>query len=230
VTSPPQKWSRIVSAVAMLSLWPTLLFVEAEAAARQARSGFESQATKLETMLAEFHQRPISCRPASSDGRLLIGDIMELISDALDATRAVNRAFRSDTPFWSSKKGLPWTSGLFSFYQASISTQADLARLEWNLGLCHRVRDLDDARLREEEQHSQARLDEHSAKLEGLFDHLKAGKEAYERDRPKLTAAAWSLGLFQVVGWGLLCLVVLPNDIRAWRARRSEMKKDRGAT
>lgn len=230
MTLPPRKLNRIVSSLAMLSLGPALLFIEVEAAARHVRSGFGNQATEFERMLAELHERPISCHSAAPNGRLLIVDIRELVSDALDATRDVNRVFQSDTLFWSFEKGLPWTSGLFSFFKTSISTQADLARLEWNLDLCRRVPKEDDAKLREEEQRSQARLDAQRAKLEELYAHLKAAKAAYERDRLKLTAAAWSLGLLQVVGWGLLCLVVLPHDIRSWRARRAELKKGRGAT
>jgi hypothetical protein len=237
VNSPPRKWSRIISALAMLSLWPALLFAEAEAVASQARSGFQSQATKLETMLSEFHQHPISCHSATLSGRLSVDDIMELVSDALDATRVVNRAFFADTPFWSSKKGLPWTSGLYSVYDASGKTQDTLARYYDDLDICRRRaigvygEDEAEARLHQEreEKRSQVWLDAERGKLEELYDHLKAAKTAYERERLKLTAAAWSLGLLQVVGWGLLSLVVLPHSIRTWLARRAEMRKGGGA-
>lgn len=235
---PSRKWSRILSALAMLSCGPALLFIEAEAAAHHARSGFSPQADKFEAMLAGLSQQPVSCSPSVPIGRLSTSDIMDLVSSALTLTRHVNSAFRSDTLFWSFKNGLSWTSGLYSVYDASGKTQDKLARYYDDLDICRGRavevygEDEAEARLRQEreEKRSQAWLDAERVKLEGLYDHLKAAKAAYARDQLKLTAAAWSLGLLQAVGWGLLCLVVIPHDIRARRVRRAETKKGGGAT
>lgn len=206
-------------------------------AAHQARSGFSNQTREYEHMLARLHQRQVSCSAVTQSDRLSVKDIIHLIGSTLNATCDVNRAFRSDTPFWSTKKGLPWTSGLYAVYDTSGKAQDTLARDYDDLDICRRqaveVHGEDEAKARlrfeREEKRSQAWLDAERIKLEELYDHLKAAKAAYERERLKLTAAAWSLGLLQVVGWGLLCLVVLPHDIRTWRARRAEMRKGGGA-
>jgi hypothetical protein len=238
VRPPSRQWSRILSALAMLSCGPALLFIEAEAAAHHARSGFSPQANEFEAMLAGLSRQPVSCSPSVPIGRLSTSDIMDFVSSALTATRHVNSAFRSDTLFWSFKNGLPWTSGLYSVYDASGKAQDSLARYYNDLDICHgravevHGEDEAEARLRQEreEKRSQVWLDAERTKLEELYGHLKAAKAAYERDRLKLTAAAWSLGLLQVVGWGSLCLVVIPHDIRSWRARRAERKKGHGTT
>jgi hypothetical protein len=230
MTMPQRKWTRLLAALAMLSLGPAVLFVEAEMAAHQARSAFSNQTGEYEHMLAQLHRKPVSCSAVTQGGRLSVKDIIHLIGSTLSATCDVNRAFQSDALFWSFENRLPWTSGLYAVYDASGVAQDQLSHLKWNLDLCREVPEDDDASLRQEEKRSQTWLDAQRAKLKELYDHLKAAKAAYERDRPKLTAAAWSLGFLQVVGWGLLCLVVLPHDIRSWRARRAEMKKGGGAT
>jgi hypothetical protein len=235
---PPRKWTRLLSALAMLSLGPAVLFIEAETAAHQARSGFSNQAREYEYMLSQLHRQPVSCAAVTPGGRLSAKDIIHLIGSTLNATCDVNRTFQSDTLFWSFENSLPWTSGLYAVYDTSGKAQDMLARDYDELDICRRRAiemhgdDEAEARLRleREEKRSQVWLDAERIKLEELYDHLKAAKAAYERDRLKLTAAAWLLGLLQVVGWGLLCLVVLPHDIRSWRARRAEMKKGGGAT
>jgi hypothetical protein len=229
MTPPPRKAWRLLAALGMLSVAPATLFIEAEIAARMARAGLSSQADELATVIGDVRLRPLSCAEPTPAGSLSFRSIDRSIANALHWTFGVNDAFHSYTLFWSFQKGLPWTSGLYSVYEASGKTQDVLARLTDDLDLCRRVPEGGDAGFRREEQRSQAWLDAQRARLEELYAHLKAAKAAYERDRLKLTAAAWSLGLLQVVGWGSLFLVVLPHDIRSWRARRAEMKKGGGA-
>jgi hypothetical protein len=229
MTQPQKAW-RLFAALVMLSVAPAGLFIEAEVAACKTRAGLSSQAQELAKMIGDFRQRPLSCTRPTPTGSLSFRSIDRSIANTLHWALDVNDAFHSGTLFWSFQKGLLWTSGLYSVYEASGKTQDVLARLTDDFDLCRCVPEGDDAGFRQEEQRSQAWLNSQHAKLEELYAHLKTAKAAYEQDRLKLTAAAWSLGLLQVVGWGLLCLVVLPHDIRSWRARRAEMKKGGGAT
>jgi len=143
---------------------------------------------------------------------------------AFNPTFDVNDAFHGETLFWSFKKGLPYAGGLYSLYLASGRTQDLLAHLTRRLDLCRRVSGDDEDETREEEKRSQAWLDEQRQELEKLDRDLTTARKAYEEDRPKLAAVAWTLGVLQVVGWSLLYFVVLPQDLRAWRQRRAAKK------
>ncbi len=221
----PRKGSKILAVFAMLSLGPAVLFLEVESEASKARSLLPQQAQELEKMIDAMRRRRVSCAEIIPGDALSLDDILDLNAEALDATWEVNRAFASDTPFWGYKKELPGTASFYSVYDMSGTIQGILADFRYDPNLCRRVPKGDDAALRREEQRSQARLDEQRLKLEALYGHLAAAKAAYERDRPKLTALVWLLGILQVVGWSLLYLVILPYEIRAWRARRAARKK-----
>ena len=222
---PARKGIRFLAALAMITVPPAALSIEAELASRGARSGFLQQTQQFDKTIGELRQRSISCNKARTDvARLSRKETVDLIWGALDATRDVNCAFTRDTLFWSFEKGLPWTAGLYSVYHASGSAQDHLAHLTREPDLCRRVPDGDNAKLREEEQRSQAWLNEQRLKIEELYNRLTVARAAYEQDRPKLAALAWSLGVLQVVGWGLLYLVILPQEMRAWRKRRAERK------
>jgi hypothetical protein len=213
----------------MFSLGPAVLFIEVESEARKARSLFPKQAQQLEKTMDGMRRRRVSCAEIIPGDALSLDDILDLTAEALGATWEVNRAFASDTPFWEYKKGLPGTASFYSVYNISGAIQGILADLSYRPKLCRRIPEGDDAALRREEQRSQAWLDEQRLKLEDLYARLTAAKAAYERDRPKLTALAWSLGILQAVGWSILYFSILPYEFRAWRERRAQRKKGSAA-
>jgi hypothetical protein len=66
---------------------------------------------------------------------------------------------------------------------------------------------------------------------EKLVEHQAAlGRawEQFERDRPKVAAVAWTLGILEVVGW-VLGLAILPGEIRTLRKVMAERRAARRA-
>lgn len=211
----------------MLSLVPAFLYIEAHLVSAKARPHLPEQELRFGEAIAGLRQRPIACSgvasPATSTRK---GEVRRLLDGAFNPTFDVNTPFQGETLFWSFQKGLPFTPGLYKLFKASITAQKALAKLRRELDLCRRVSgdDEDEDEAREEEKRSQAWLDEQRQELERLDRDLATARKAYEEDRPKLAAVAWTLGVLQVVGWSLLYFVVLPQDLRAWRQRRAAKK------
>lgn len=216
--------ARLLAALAMPSIGPAVLFIEAELASRQVRSGLLDQERSLEELMAAIRMRPIVWeRKHPWLSGVTCEEAHRLYQRVLDTTREVNWAFTSDTLFWMFDERLPFTAGLNSVYEASGPVQDYVAALIWRVGVC-RVAERDDEAPREEERRIELWMERRRAELRELSARLTEARAAYERDRPKLTILAWSLGFVQLVGWGLLVCVVLPQDYRKWRERRALRK------
>ena len=222
--------ARLLATIAMLSLVPAYLYIEANVVSLKARPHLPKQERRMTEALEGLRQRPIACSDETSQTiKTTEGEVRHLLGMAFNPTSDINEPFQGETLFWSFKKGLPYTGGLYSIYFASGHTQDLLAKLTRHLDLCRRIADDDDVEAREvaahdEEKRSQAWLDEQRQKLEELDRDLANARAAYEEDRPKLALVAWTLGVLQVVGWSLLYFVVLPQELRAWRQRRASKK------
>jgi hypothetical protein len=114
---------------------------------------------------------------------------------------------------------LPATGGIAATY-AMWNAIADAAiEFEFDHQICQRVDRLAPDELLGEEQRSAAKVAGYRAQLELMVPRVAAARAALERDHPRLGAMAWSLGVIEVVGWALF-LVVVRQELRAWRERR----------
>lgn len=231
--SPRNRIVRVLAAFAGLSLVPAYLYIEAGLVSDKVGPQLVEQESRLAMTLAELPQRHVVCRTNSDSPSSITGSqALHLLGLTLDSTRYVNRPFQGQTLFWSFKKGLPFTGGLYAIYSSSGHIQDLLARTTGRSDLCRRIRDADDddeagsheAALLAEEKRSQAWLDERLQELEALSGDLAKARTTYEADRPKLAAVAWTLGLLQVIGWSLLYFVVLPQSLRTLREQRAAKK------
>jgi len=207
----------------MLLTSSALLFIYAELVSRAVTQGLPQQERHFAEAIAQLGKGPISCRGNKGESaNLTREETLDLLRRALAATLDVSYPFQNGILFSSFKIGLPYTAGLYSVYHASMAAQRYLVQLVDGHELCHGIPGSEEAQARKEEQSSQAQLDELLARLRELESGIAAARAAYQDERPRLTAIAWSLGILQSVGWG--CLFVLPSELRARRQRRAQRR------
>ena len=222
---------------------PTLYVVRAEYSAAMVRPRLPSEMLLLNRTLEELQEHAVACTEAAD--RLTAEKASLLFAHAADAASDVSGAFSADSfimrlAHWS-RPGrfadwLPYSSGLDAVYAASTATR--LATVDMNYKLrgfmffCHKRVELlgfstDDgdsrdllASITEEEQRNQAWINEQVPRLRALHRNLLEAKKVFDRDSPKLTALAWSLGTLQLVGWPLIFFVLFPRELRLYRQRR----------
>lgn len=217
------KTARVLWALAALSLAPSYLFIEAELVSRAVRNKLPLQEARYTKARLELARRSIRCAADDVDGKPDVITLQEVadLYEALLAT-GVTSPFQSQTLFWSLRASLPYTHGIGRTYEASLAAHIRVSEIYHHIDLCRPIYSDDPTELREEEERSRERLSTQRQTLDELDGELAAARAAYEADRPKLSMVAWSLGLLQLVGWGLLYFFLLPQTIRTWRQRRAE--------
>ena len=222
---------RLTAALAMLSVGPAILIIETQSAARAVSLELPAQEQQFKEAIAQLGRRKLSCTSTRSNVAYLTStETKGFFGTALAATSRLNAPHNSDYPFWTYKKWLPYTAGLYSVCQTTGAATDYLQILLYHYDFCRDIQGGDDTDFHQEELRSQVRLNGHLTKLRE-FDHgLAAARALFAEDGPKLAALAWSLGILQVVGWGLLYFVIFPQQVRAWRKKRAEKKAAEAST
>jgi hypothetical protein len=214
---------RVLAALALILVGPALVIIPSYKASGRLRGQFPRLERALATALDELNQRELSCReePGRS-GRLELARLWKVHRELVSADHRLGMAAFS-VHDWEVTEAMRWrlpaTRGMKVLEEVEREL-ADTADFEMRHPICRWVEYANMDELREEERRSSAEVAAYRAQLEPFVPRLAEARAALERDHPRLGAIAWSLGVIEVVGWALF-LVVLRQELRAWRKRRN---------
>jgi hypothetical protein len=217
----------VIAALALVLVGPAMVIIPSYKASGRLRGQFTRLERALATALDELNQRELSCREGlGRSGRLELERLWQVHGDLVSADdRLGMAAFSFDD--WEVMDAMEWrlpaTRGLAAVKEAEGARADVTADFEMRHPICRWVEYANMDELREEERRSSAEVAAYRAQLEPFVPRLAEARAALERDHPRLGALAWSLGVIEVVGWALF-VVVVRQELRAWRKRREAAK------
>lgn len=215
--------ARVIAALALILVGPAMLIIPSYKASGRLRGQYPQLERALAAALDDLSQQELSCREAPErSGRLEVKRLWKAHRELVNARHAFGMAaFSVDD--WEVTAAVEWrlpaTRGIAAIEEVQGALADVTLDFEVRHPICRWADYLDAGELREEERRSTAEVAAYRAKLEPFPARLTEARAALERDRPLLAAMAWSLGVIEVVGWALF-LVVLRQELHAWRARR----------
>jgi hypothetical protein len=218
---------RVLAALALILVGPAMVIIPSYKASGRLRGKYPELERALATALDELNQRELSCREvAGGSGRLELARLWKVHNDLVNADDALGMAaFTVDD--WEVTEAMKWrlpaTRGLAVVEKGERALSAVTLDFEMRHPICRWVEYANMDELREEERRSSVEVAAYRAQLEPFVPRLAEARAALERDHPRLGAIAWSLGVIEVVGWALF-LVVVRQELRAWRERREAAK------
>jgi len=211
------------------STLPPELVLDAKSPSAIVGSALSQELHLFEEALRRLQGCRVTCMEAQgtvsgNEANFLIGSAS---SAGWIAKEAFSRSMIIRLTGWSPSlqidRWIPFSSGLSAVYEASSAAEHETAQMNYRSRgfkyFCARYLDSTDNRdgsdegvdsLRKSEQENQAWIDEQVPKLKELHQNLLEAQKVFDRDSPRLTALAWSLGIFEVIGLSLLFFVVLP--------------------
>lgn len=207
----------------------------------------EDVAEDLRSSAGDLLGAALTLSPRRANASLIDEEMLDLILEGrLPLSRGFSGVYRESLALHESLSPSAWAHGLCrdpdpEFGAAVDEAEGRLASLR-EYGKKEEAEALEEAirkaradRLKEpdgreyaeawkaEEARSQAVYAEIRGKLVEHQAALERAWQQFERDRPKVAAVAWTLGILELVGWAL-GLAILPGEIRTlkaqWRARR----------